>query len=46
LGQIKGKYLSLDNCPIKANVKENNLKTNVKNRFNKKLIPKGDQMHD
>jgi len=42
LGQIKGKYLSLDNCPIKANVKENNLKTNVKNRFNKKLIPKGD----
>ena len=27
---IKGKYLSADSCPIKANVKENNLKTNVR----------------
>jgi len=41
-GEIKGGYLSLDACPIKANVKENNLKTNVKNRFNKKNIPQGD----
>jgi len=41
-GEIKGKYLSLDTCPIKANVKENNLKTNVRNRFDKKRIPKGD----
>jgi len=30
---IKGHYLSLDTFPVKAKVKENNLKTNVKNRF-------------
>jgi len=41
-GEIKGNYLSLDTCPIKANVRQNNLKTNVKNRFNKNCIPKGD----
>ena len=41
-GEIKGRYLSIDTCPIKANAKENNLKTNVKNRFDKKRIPKGD----
>ena len=41
-GEIKGRYLSIDTCPVKANVKENNLKTNVKNRFDKKRIPKGD----
>lgn len=42
LKQIKGKYLSIDSCPIKANVKENNLKTSVTNRFRKDKIPKGD----
>ena len=42
LGQIKGRYISCDSCPIKANVKENNLKTSVANRFNKARIPKGD----
>lgn len=38
---ITGKYLSIDSCPIPAHVKENNLKTNVKNRFSKTRIPKG-----
>lgn len=42
VGQIEGKYISVDSCPIKANVKENNLKTNVINRFDKTRIPKGD----
>lgn len=43
LKTIAGKFLSIDSCPILANVKENNLKTNVKNRFDKTNIPKGDQ---
>jgi len=30
---IKGAYLSLDACPIKARVKQNNLKTNMRYRF-------------
>ena len=42
LNAISGKYLSIDSCPILANVKENNLKTNVKNRFDKTKFPKGD----
>ncbi len=42
LKQIKGRYLSIDSVPIKANVKENNLKTAVKDRFKKDKIPKGD----
>lgn len=42
LNQIKGRYISVDSCPIKANVKENNLKTAAKNRFDKTKIPKGD----
>ena len=41
-GEIKGIYLSLDTCPIKANVRQNNLKTNVKKRFDKKSVPRGD----
>lgn len=40
---INGKFLSIDSCPILANVKENNLKTNVKNRFDKNKFPKGDK---
>lgn len=40
--QIQGSYISMDSCPIKANVKENNLKTSVPERFNKTKIPKGD----
>lgn len=42
IGEISGKTLSIDSYPIPANVKENNLKTNVKNRFDKKRIPKAD----
>jgi transposase len=42
LSQISGRYISVDSCPIKANVKENNLKTTVANRFDKTRIPKGD----
>jgi hypothetical protein len=43
LGIIKGKYLSVDSCPIMANVKENNLKTNVRNRFAQSKHPKNDK---
>jgi len=39
---IEGKFLSIDSGPIAANVKENNLKTNVKYRFDKLKFPKGD----
>jgi len=39
---VKDKYLSVDSCPIKANVRENNLKTNVRNRFAKQRLPKND----
>jgi len=42
LKQIQGLFISADSCPIKANVKENNLKTTVANRFSKTIIPKGD----
>jgi len=38
---IKGEYLSIDSCPIPAHIKENNLKTNVRNCFCKTCIPKG-----
>jgi hypothetical protein len=43
LGEITGKNLSIDSCPIPANVKENNLKTSVKDRFDKHKIPRGDK---
>ena len=42
LGEITGQYLSTDNCPVFANVKENNFKTNVKDRFDKTKISHGD----
>jgi hypothetical protein len=42
LKQISGNFIAADSCPIKANVKENNLKTNVKDRFVKTHFPKGD----
>lgn len=41
-GQIKGRYLSLDSCPVPACVKENNLRTNTRNRFSKNKLIKGD----
>ncbi|MFQ6093002.1 MAG: transposase [bacterium] len=42
MGLLRGKYLSIDSCPLPAKVKQNNLKTNVKDRFNKEQICKGD----
>ena len=39
---IEGKFLSIDSCSMFANVKENNLKTTIKNRFDKSKFPKGD----
>ena len=42
MGLIRGNYVSIDSCPQTAKVKENNLKTNVKDRFNKERILKGD----
>jgi len=42
MGLIRGNYLSIDSCPQLAKVKENNVKTNVKDRFNKERICKGD----
>ncbi len=42
LKKIKGTYLSFDSCNIPARVKENNLKTSVKDRFDKNKRPKGD----
>jgi hypothetical protein len=41
--QITGKIVSIDSCNILANVKENNLKTSCKDRFDKFKIPKGDR---
>jgi hypothetical protein len=42
-GEIQAKYLSTDSCPVKSPVKENNMKTNVKDRFNKNKILKTDK---
>jgi len=42
LKAVKGEYLSVDSCPILANVKENNLKTSVKYRYLKDRPPKND----
>ncbi len=41
-GEIKGSYLAFDSTNIPAKVKENNLKTSVKDRFKKNRRPKGD----
>ena len=42
LGEIKESYLSFDSTNIPVKVKENNLKTSVKDRFKKNRRPKGD----
>ena len=42
LGLIRGNYLSTDSGPVLAKARENNLKTNVKDRFHKERILKGD----
>lgn len=39
---VTGQSLSIDSCPIEANVRENNLKTSVNTRFDKNHIPPGD----
>ena len=39
---ISGKSLAMDSCPIVVALKENNLKTSMKNRFDKTQIPDGD----
>jgi hypothetical protein len=41
-GLITGTHLSIDSCPLPAKVKENNAKTNVKDRFSKERLLKGD----
>jgi hypothetical protein len=42
LNVISTEYLSIDSCPIFSPIKENNLNTNVSNRFSKSHSPKGD----
>lgn len=42
LDRSSGQFTSGDSCPVLANVKQNNLKTNVSNRFDKSAIPKAD----
>jgi len=37
-----GRILALDSCPIQSPVRENNLKTAVRDRFNKMRFPKAD----
>ena len=39
---VQGKVVALDSAPVSAPVKENNLKTCVRDRFNKTRYPKGD----
>jgi len=39
---ISGKIVAMDSCAIEAHVRENNLKTAVTDRFDKKRRPKGD----
>ena len=41
-GAVKGSIVSLDSCPVPSPVRENNLKTSVKDRFNKELYPRSD----
>jgi hypothetical protein len=41
-GAFKGRILALDSCPILSPVRENNLKTSVRDRFNKVRFPKAD----
>ncbi|MGB8951768.1 MAG: transposase [Candidatus Aminicenantales bacterium] len=39
---IAGETLAMDSCPIEANIRENNLKTSVKDRFDKNRKCSGD----
>jgi hypothetical protein len=42
-GVISGGGIALDSCPIEAFVKENNLKTSIKDRYDKDHLPSGDK---
>lgn len=42
-GVISGTGIALDSCAIEASVKENNLKTSVKDRYEKHHLPSGDK---
>ena len=42
-GVISGRGIGLDSCPIEAFVKENNLKTSTKDRYEKHHLPPGDK---
>lgn len=42
-GVITGDTFTFDSCPIEATVKQNNLKTSVKDRYDKTQVPQGDQ---
>jgi len=39
---IAGGVVALDSCAVEANVRQNNLKTSVKDRFDKTKFPRGD----
>lgn len=41
-GVFSGRVLALDSCPILSPVRENNLKTAVRDRFNKQRYPQAD----
>ena len=41
-GAISGEIVALDSCPVPAPVRQNNLKTSVKDRFNKERFPTND----
>lgn len=42
-GVISGSGIALDSCAIEASVKENNLKTSIKDRYDKYHLPSGDK---
>jgi len=42
-GVISGRGVGLDSCPIEAFVRENNLKTSMKDRYEKHHLPSGDR---
>lgn len=42
-GVISGTGIALDSCAIEASVKENNLKTSIKDRYEKHHLPSGDK---
>ncbi len=42
-GVISGSGIALDSCAIEASIKENNLKTSIKDRYEKHHLPSGDK---